>query len=32
VAVCSVVTKAADPTQACRRLKDRIVKLVNERP
>jgi thiamine-phosphate pyrophosphorylase len=32
VAVCSVVTKAADPTQACRRLKERIVKLVKERP
>lgn len=25
VAVCSVVTKAADPAQACRRLKERIV-------
>lgn len=32
VAVCSVVTKAADPAEACRRLKEKIVKLVEERP
>jgi thiamine-phosphate pyrophosphorylase len=32
VAVCSVVTKAADPAQACRRLKERIVELVKEHP
>jgi len=30
VAVCSVVTKAADPAEACRRLKERIVELVNQ--
>jgi thiamine-phosphate pyrophosphorylase len=31
VAVCSTVTKAADPAEACRRLKERIVELVEER-
>jgi thiamine-phosphate pyrophosphorylase len=31
VAVCSVVTKATDPGEMCRRLKERIVKLVDER-
>jgi thiamine-phosphate pyrophosphorylase len=31
VAVCSTVTKMADPAQACRRLKERIVELVDER-
>jgi thiamine-phosphate pyrophosphorylase len=31
VAVCSVVTKAADPGEACRRLKERIVELVDKR-
>jgi len=31
VAVCSAVTKTADPTQACRRFKERIVELVNKR-
>ncbi|MCU0916707.1 MAG: thiamine phosphate synthase [Planctomycetes bacterium] len=31
VAVCSVVTKAPDPTAACRRLKERIIKLVEEK-
>jgi len=31
VSVCSVVTKAADPATMCRRLKEKIVKLVDER-
>jgi thiamine-phosphate pyrophosphorylase len=31
VAVCSTVTKAAEPAEACRRLKERIVKLVDKR-
>ena len=31
VAVCAAVTKAADPADACRRLKEEITKLVNER-
>jgi thiamine-phosphate pyrophosphorylase len=31
VAVCAVVTKAADPGEACRRLKERIVELVDKR-
>jgi thiamine-phosphate pyrophosphorylase len=31
VAVCSTVTKAADPAEVCRRLKERIVELVQER-
>jgi thiamine-phosphate diphosphorylase len=30
VAVCATVTKAADPTEACQRLKDKIVKLLGE--
>jgi thiamine-phosphate pyrophosphorylase len=30
VAVCSAVTKATDPADACRRLKDKILKLVGE--
>ena len=30
VAVCSTVTKAADPAEACRRLKDKLVKLVGD--
>jgi len=31
VAVCSAVTKAADPAEACRRLKEKVTKLINER-
>jgi len=31
VAVCSTVTKAIDPADACRRLKERIVKLIEGR-
>ena len=31
VAVCAVVTKATDPAGACRRLKEKIVKLIDER-
>jgi len=31
VAVCAAITKAADPAQACQRLKDRINRLVDER-
>jgi len=31
VAVCAAITKAADPAQACRRLKDQINRLVDER-
>ncbi len=31
VAVCSTVTKTADPAQACRRLKERIVELIEKR-
>ncbi|MEN6338173.1 MAG: thiamine phosphate synthase, partial [Phycisphaerales bacterium] len=30
VAVCATVTKAADPTEACQRLKDKLVKLLGE--
>jgi len=30
VAVCSAVTKAADPAEACQRLKDKILRLVGE--
>lgn len=30
VAVCSAVTRAADPGEACRRLKDRIVRLIEQ--
>ena len=30
VAVCSTVTKASDPAEVCRRLKERIVELVEE--
>jgi thiamine-phosphate pyrophosphorylase len=32
VAVCSAMAKAPDPADACRKLKERITKLVNERP
>jgi thiamine-phosphate pyrophosphorylase len=31
VAVCSTVTKASDPAEACRRLKEKILKLVEQR-
>ncbi len=31
VAVCATVTKAAEPAEACRRLKERIVELVDKR-
>ncbi len=31
VAVCATVTKAAEPAEACRRLKERIVELVEKR-
>jgi thiamine monophosphate synthase len=31
VAVCATVTKAIDPADACRRLKERIVETLNER-
>lgn len=31
VAVCAAVTKTTHPTQACRRLKERIVELIDER-
>jgi thiamine-phosphate pyrophosphorylase len=31
VAVCSTVTKAAEPAEVCRRLKERIVELVDKR-
>jgi len=31
VAVCSAVTKAADPAEACRRLKQKVTKLIDER-
>jgi thiamine-phosphate pyrophosphorylase len=31
VAVCAAVTKAPDPAEACRRLKERIAKVVSER-
>lgn len=30
VAVCATVTKASDPTEACRRLKDKLVKLIGD--
>ena len=30
VAVCATVTKATDPTEACRRLKDKLAKLLGE--
>jgi thiamine-phosphate pyrophosphorylase len=32
VAVCSAVTKAADPAEACRRLKKKIARSMDERP
>lgn len=32
VAVCAAVTRAADPADACRRLKERITELVNAHP
>ena len=32
VAVCSVITRAADPAEVCRRLKEKVVGLVNKHP
>jgi len=32
VAVCAAVAKAADPAEACRRLREKITRLINERP
>jgi thiamine-phosphate pyrophosphorylase len=32
VAVCAAVAKAANPADACRRLKDKITRLIGERP